>query len=76
MACQWTMTPNSHNITSGLVAGQWYRAIILGSPFDFWVCRKLDRSQARAAALIYAGKEIYGPEDIDSVRALRRPPTD
>lgn len=67
----WTMMPNSHNITDGLVAGQWYRAVILGATFDFWVCRKLSRSQARQAALIYAGKSIYSMDEISSVRAIK-----
>lgn len=54
-----------------LVKGCWYRAMILGSPFDFWVSRKLSRAEAREAAVEFAGREIYERDDIESVRLLK-----
>lgn len=64
-------SPQVSNPYPALVAGQWYRAFILGAPFEFWAPRKLDRRTARRWARDFAGCEIYNVEDVDSVRAIR-----
>ena len=64
-----------HNPTGGLVAGRWYEATMNnGAVFTFWVPRKLTRKEARAAALKFADPhdhDIYGAEDIESVRSVK-----
>ena len=66
----------AYNPYPALVAGQWYRAMILGTPFEFWVSRPLTRTEGRRAALDFAGAEIYDDSEIESVRRIRRPTLD
>ena len=69
--------PTAYNTTNGWIAGQWYRAVILGNIFEFWYPRPLNRREARKAALRFAGGEsVYSRDEIESVRAIKRPSID
>jgi len=69
-------TPWSYNTTDGMVAGQWYRAVALGTPFEFWVPRKLTRSELRPCAWEFVDRTVYELDEIESVRAIKRPTSD
>ena len=73
MAGMIDFKPHDHNPTGGLVAGQWYKVVMFNGLTEvFWAPRKLTRKQARRFALEFVGKEIYEPEDIESVRSVKR----
>jgi len=64
------------NPTNGLIRGYYYLAKFFnGATFDFWAGRKLNRKEARCAALIIANGNynppVYNKEDIVSVRKLK-----
>lgn len=65
--------PQACNPITGFVRGQWYRVSALGSTFEFWVPRRLHRSELRPVALRFIGPDVYAPNEIDSVRAIREP---
>jgi hypothetical protein len=57
-----------------MVVGQWYRAEFFNTAFEFWVGRKLDRKEARQAAVEFACGDygdVYTDADIESVRAIK-----
>lgn len=62
------------NPFSGFVAGCWYRAVILGTPFEFWVGGKLARKELRQAAIDFANGDYpdatYDLSCVDSVRRI------
>ena len=62
--------PQACNPCPALVKGAWYRAMILGIPFVFWVAGPLGRHAARAAALEFAGDDVYEYSEIESVRRI------
>lgn len=61
-----------YNLHQNLVKGYSYLAIFFnGAEFDFWCGSKLNRKQARQAALLIANgdyKDVYNETDIVSVR--------
>ena len=62
-----------HNPTEGFIRGHYYTAEFFnGAIFDFWAGCKLNRKEARQAALIIANGDynppIYNKEDIVSVK--------
>ena len=67
---------SDHNWTGGLVTGVWYTAQFTNTSFRFWSSRRLNRREARQAALDFANGgyhcESYGPTDLESVRAERK----
>ena len=67
--------PLPYNPSPALVAGVWYRAVILGTRFEFWVCGPLSRASARKAALEFAGEDVYDASEIESVRRIERSTT-
>ncbi len=62
------------NPTGGFVRGFYYVAVFFnGAIFDFWAGRKLDRKEARQAALIMAnGDYILPPYDEDDIESVRK----
>jgi len=64
---------HTYNPTGGLVAGRWYKVTMSnGMAEEFWAPRKLTREQARRLALEFVGEDIYDPEDIESVRSVKK----
>lgn len=62
------------NPTDGFVRGCWYAAEFFnGAIFDFWSGRKLNRKEARQAALIMAnGDYILPPYDEDDIKWVQK----
>lgn len=62
-----------YNFSNGIVRGYYYAAEFFnGAVYDFWAGKKLNRKQARRAAVLMANGDynppIYKAEDIVSVR--------
>lgn len=62
------------NPTGGFVRGCYYAAKFFnGAIFNFWAGRKLDRPEARQAALIMAnGDYLLPPYDEDDIKWVRK----